>query len=163
VICGYIRTGVRFPPPPPFFIFRKSLKINSKCMKYRHFCASSYPNNTEYRSITYDNRGHNLVIQQLSSLFLDTTEPPRGCRTQNYVRDYRYGKIKQVFTGGSGTGRADGSRAPGREQFPVGGRSWKKRFDQLLTRGQLSSNQDLGPLSRSSFKRCNESERTAWF
>jgi len=36
------------------------------------------------------------------------TEPFRACRRQNYVRDYCHGKTKQVFTGGPGTGRADG-------------------------------------------------------
>ena len=36
------------------------------------------------------------------------SEPPRGCRRVNNVRYYSYGKTKQIFTGGSGTGRADG-------------------------------------------------------
>jgi len=42
-----------------------------------------------------------------SSTNIDT-EPFRACRRQNYVRDYCHGKTKQVFTGGPGTGRADG-------------------------------------------------------
>jgi len=49
----------------------------------------------------------NLPFESTATM-LASTEPFRACRRQNYVRDYCHGKTKQVFTGGPGTGRADG-------------------------------------------------------
>jgi len=51
------------------------------------------------------------VLVSVDSQFMSAeydAEPFRACRRQNYVRDYCHGKTKQVFTGGPGTGRADG-------------------------------------------------------
>ncbi|NMC42945.1 MAG: hypothetical protein GYA46_03425, partial [candidate division Zixibacteria bacterium] len=62
---------------------------------------------------------YDLTWREMTIFSTPQAEPPRACRRENYVRDYGYGKTKQVFWGGPGTGRAAGGRTPGGVWLPV--------------------------------------------
>jgi hypothetical protein len=58
-------------------------------------------------------------------------EPHRVCRRLHYLRGWGHGETKQVFPRGSRAGGADGSGAPGRPRFAVGGGAVDREQDRL--------------------------------
>ena len=97
------------PTPPPNLLFSKSLTINSKCLKYRHFYLYTNTNNAEYRSITYNDRGQNLVAT--------------WCKLLYYIAKIKFDTLVQIIIK---TPIYPPRRRGGRG--PSGRRSWWSRY-----------------------------------